>query len=233
VRLQALIEERDDGFPASGIILELFEVVSVLSFRPDRHLEESGEREDQGRNALRHGGEGDPGSHLEGVVGTGDEGEHAREGAGRRHGDGPHRGPGGTEVAQGHVDEHVAGLADREGSKSEVHLQVGGRGEEGVVDVECHVEGEEPVVRAVLEEVEDRHRAVGEAVHKQGFKDSFCVVKGVAYGGDVCAGGIRLEGRSIPEEEPWAGVHVQVDNQWASIFNDKYGFPTNLGTKVF
>ena len=43
-----LNDERDDGLPALGVVLELLAVVAVLAQGPDGHLESSGEAEQTG-----------------------------------------------------------------------------------------------------------------------------------------------------------------------------------------
>lgn len=60
----------------------------------------------------------------------------------------------------------------------ESHVEGGGaRGRVlGVVDVVRHIHGKQPVVAAVLEQVHERHRAVGEPVHEQGLQDALHIV---------------------------------------------------------
>ena len=45
-----------------------------------------------------------------------------------------------------------------------------------MVDVVGDVAGEAPVVAAILEQVHDRHRGVGEPVHEDRLKQPLCIV---------------------------------------------------------
>ena len=112
----ALDEEGEDSL-APRVLLELLAVVPVLAEGPDRHLVGAGQGEEEGGQALRHDGEGDPGSDLVGVVGAGDEVEEGRQRVGVGEGDLAHLGAGRAQVALQDVDREVADLAELKESK--------------------------------------------------------------------------------------------------------------------
>ena len=114
--LQQLDEEGEDSL-APRVLLELLAVVPVLAEGPHGHLVGAGQGEEEGRQALRHDGEGDPGSDLVGVVGAGDEVEEGRQRVGVGEGDLADLGAGRAQVALQDVDREVADLAELKGSK--------------------------------------------------------------------------------------------------------------------
>ena len=109
----ALDEEGEDRL-APRVLLELLAVVPVLAEGPDCHLVGAGQGEEEGGQALRHDGEGDPGADLVGVVGAGDEVEEGRQRVGVGEGDLAHLGAGRAQVALQDVDREVADLAELE-----------------------------------------------------------------------------------------------------------------------
>ena len=64
----------------------------------------------------------------------------------------------------------------RQGYQGLFYLSCRGRRIEGVVDVVGDVAGEAPVVAAVLEQVHDRHRGVGEPVDEDGLQQALGIV---------------------------------------------------------
>ena len=117
----ALDEEGEDSL-APRVLLELLAVVPVLAEGPDGHLVGAGQGEEEGGQALRHDGEGDPGSDLVGVVGAGDEVEEGRQRVGVGEGDLADLGAGRAQVALQDVDREVADLAELEDRERDLIL---------------------------------------------------------------------------------------------------------------
>jgi len=230
--VSCLQDEGNDGLPPPGIVLELLDVIPVLAQGPHGHLVEAGQGEEQRGKTLRHGTERQPRSHLIGVVRAGHARKETSEGVGGGVGDAANRGAGGAEVAEGDVDGEVARLKQQEKRSTHVDLSVGGGGEEGVVDVVGEVGGEQPVVGAVLEQVEDRHGVVGEAVHKDGFEEAFQVVEGVTGHCEIGTHGVGFVRCSGAVEEPGPGVDVRVDEEGPSILGQEHRGPADLRAQI-
>lgn len=123
----------------------------------------------------------------------------------------------GAEAAENEMRVQVAEFAEdvqRHAQPSDVRVRRprGGRG--GAVGEDGDVQaGEEPIVEAVLDEVEQRHRGGGEAVDEEGFQLAFQEVQG-------------YEGAGEGLEEGWRGwtrekeVEERVDEEGTEVFED-------------
>jgi hypothetical protein len=121
-------------------------------------------------DGLSGNGEADPGEDLEGVVGARDQVEEESLG------DGTLGGALGSQVAEHEMADEVAELGDGEDGKSEVDLLDGRGSVERVVDEVGHGGAHAPVVAGVLEDVEEGHGGMAEAMDEQGLELSLNVV---------------------------------------------------------
>lgn len=131
-----------------------------------------------------HDRERSPGVPLIGVVGARDEVEQKRERILGGHGNSSLGGARWTQISQRQVNREVAVLIEKERDECQVHLHLAevGLGVERVVDIVADVEGEAPVVAAILEQIHDRHRGVREAMHEHRLQQTLHVVNRPANG---------------------------------------------------
>mmetsp|Transcript_9847 Transcript_9847/g.26804 ORF Transcript_9847/g.26804 Transcript_9847/m.26804 type:complete len:256 (-) Transcript_9847:441-1208(-) len=131
----------------------------MLAHRPLQHLPCPDDREDPGRRRLRSNSEQNPPGNLRGVVGT----RHILEqeplwdhvlGRPRR-----------AKVGQDHVALVVCKLTHQCQPQAHERLRQRRRRIQRVVDEVCHIQCKQPVVRAVLDQVEQRHGRVRKLVH--------------------------------------------------------------------
>lgn len=166
-----LKNEGQDRRAELRIVAKLFQVAAVLSFCPHGHLDEAHQGEKRHRQTLSHQSEAQPRTQLVSVIRTGDEQEDPGEGVFSRIRDLPRLRSWWPEISQGNMDGKVSNLTKQENNEgqSDLLFSVNWRRVQRVVDVISHPSSKSPVICAVLEDVAERHRPMGEAMNKQCF----------------------------------------------------------------
>lgn len=134
----------------------------MFPLRPHRHLDEAHQREEGHGQTLGHQSEAQPRAQLISVVGAGDQQEDPGKGVFSRIRDLPGLRSWWSEISQGDVDGEVSDLTEQEHDEgqSDLLLSIDGWRVQRVVDVIRHPSCKSPVVRAVLEDVSERHSPV-------------------------------------------------------------------------
>jgi hypothetical protein len=251
-----LPQEREHGALLLVSATELLTVSTLLLLGPNSHLSSSNRQEENSREVTTgKNGDSSPGHGLEQVVGTGNQVESVSTGNGAL------GGSAGTEVTESDVGKVVGELGEEEQSDGSVENSlVGSRIKSlgpprsrhdtgGNVQPVGQVEsGENPVVSAVLEDVESGHGGGGEAVDKDGLILALQEVQedqganellSLGRRGDDTGGG-RVDGSGqVAHGVPGgSGVEVRterseeerVDQKGSEVLDEEDGAPGNLGT---
>ena len=102
-----------------------------------------------------------------------------------------------------------------------------------MVDVVGDVQAEAPVVGAVLEQVHDGHRSVGESMDEKRLEESLAVVERPAGGCDVDHIGVGLLGGPGSVQKSWTSIRQEVHDQRSSVFDEENCFPPDLRSEIF
>ena len=96
-------------------------------------------------------------------------------------------------------------------------------------EVHVHESEEEPVVGAVLEEVEEGHCVIGEAMDEQGLKLSLDIVEDYH-----CNSYLLVEGEGLRLAIDLLLEHCKkcCNKDWSEVLNQEDSFPRDLATQV-
>lgn len=251
-----LPQEREHGALLLVSTTELLTVPALLLLGPNSHLSSSNRQEENSRKVTTgKNGDSSPGHGLEQVVGAGNQVESVSAGNGTL------GGSTGTEVTESDVGEVVGELGEEEQSDGSVENSLVGSGLKslgpprsrhdtgGNVQPVGQVEPREnPVVSAVLEDIESGHGGRGEAVDKDGLILALQEVEEDQGANELLslgrwgndAGGSRVDGSGEVAHgvESGGGVEVRterseekrVDEKGSEVLDEEDGAPGNLGT---
>lgn len=202
----------------------------MLPLCPKNHLQSASQHEKDARNGLGHEIKPEPGQDLIGIIGAGNK---LKQTAARNTADVCARR---TEHPQGPVSAEIANFHKVEEAHSDVDEILCGWGVQGMIDKIGDICSKAPVVGAVFEKIRERHGSMREAMDKEGLQLSLCVMNSPS---DTSRELDLLRPRGDREVEcsavdpAWLEVEEGVEEKRTEVFEEKDGFPKDLGAEVF
>mmetsp|Transcript_31032 Transcript_31032/g.77895 ORF Transcript_31032/g.77895 Transcript_31032/m.77895 type:complete len:261 (-) Transcript_31032:110-892(-) len=196
----------------------------MLALGPGVHLHCSHEAENETGPRSGHQREAEPGQDLTGVVGTADQLEE------KTTRDRTHTGSWRAQVAEDQMALEIAEFAEDERYQPQVGASGGSRRWIVLeVDKKADKHGGTPVVRAVLVEVEEWHRGVGEAMHKHRLVESLQKVARPTVEREHLH---RIVAQRTTSEQGRERREERIEQKRAGVLDQKHGSVADLRTQI-
>lgn len=118
-------------------------------------------------NTLCHNGKPNPAANFVRIIRARNEIKQHGERIASRYRNPPYRGARRSEIPQRQVNAQIAQFAQEEYRCPNDELSLAGGCVQRMIHMVSHVHGEQPVIRAILEEIPQRHRGMTEAMNEQ------------------------------------------------------------------